>query len=140
MQRFLYLILFVLVFVFAACSGQASPVVTTNGEIDLATLPPLIDVHTAHQLHERDDVLFVDVREQGEYDAGHIPGITLIPMGEIQNRLAEIPKDKTVVVSCQSGGRSSQVAKFLREQGFANIHDLQGGFAAWQQAGLPVEN
>ena len=139
MQRFLHQILLVLIFLLMACSGQVSPVVTTNGEIDLATLPPLIDVHTAHQLHERADVLFVDVREQGEYDTGHIPGITLIPMGEVQNRLAEIPKDKTVIVSCQSGGRSSQVAKFLRDQGFANIHDLQGGFAAWQQAGLPAE-
>jgi rhodanese-related sulfurtransferase len=139
MQRFLWLILLVWIFVFAACGGQAAPVVTTDGEIDLASLPPLIDVHTAHQLQDRAEVLFVDVREQGEFDAGHIPGITLIPMSEIQNRLAEIPKDKTVVVSCQSGGRSSQVAKLLHEQGFANIHDLQGGFAAWQQAGLPVE-
>jgi len=139
MQRFLYTVLLLFVFVFAACSGQTSPVVTSNGEIDLAMLPPLIDVHTAHQLHERADVLFVDVREQGEYDTGHIPGITLIPIGEIQNRLVEIPKDKTVIIACQSGGRSSQVASFLREQGFANIHDLKGGFAAWQQAGLPVE-
>jgi rhodanese-related sulfurtransferase len=58
----------------------------------------------------------IDVREPSEYDAGHIPGITLIPMGEIPNRLADIPKDKTVIVSCQSGRRSSQIASFLQEQ------------------------
>jgi rhodanese-related sulfurtransferase len=131
--------LMLLLLVVTACGGQPATVVTTEGEIDLATLPLLVDPQTVNNIRDRADVLLIDVREQSEYDAGHIPGITLIPIGEIANRLTEIPKDKTVIVSCQSGGRSKQVASFLQEQGYTNIHDLQGGFAAWQRAGLPVE-
>lgn len=140
-QRVFVLFLIIMVALISACGQQpaAAPATAANGEIDLATLPDLLDPATVNQIRERADVLLIDVREQAEYDAGHIPGITLIPMGEIGNRLAEIPKDKTVVVSCQSGRRSSQVASFLKEQGYTNIHDLQGGFSAWQQAGLPVE-
>lgn len=139
MQRLLSTMLLLIVLVLTACGGQPTPTAATGAEIDLATLSALVDPQTANLLRERDDVLLIDVREQAEYDAGHIPGITLIPMGEIPNRLADIPKDKTVIVSCQSGGRSRQVASFLQEQGFTNIHDLDGGFSAWERAGLPVE-
>ena len=58
---------------------------------------------------------------------------------EIASRLSEIPTDKEVVVTCRSGNRSSQVATFLRDQGFTNVHNMEGGILAWQQAGLPVE-
>lgn len=139
MQRFLSTIFLVLLLTLTACGSQPTPTAATGAAIDLATLPALVDPQTANLLRERDDVLLIDVREQAEYDAGHIPGITLIPMSVIENRLAEIPKDKTVIVSCQSGRRSAQIASFLQEQGFTNIHDLDGGFSAWQRAGLPVE-
>lgn len=139
MKRFTLSIFILLLLALAACGGQPTPTATTSAEIDVATLPALIDPQTVNLLRERTDVLLIDVREQAEYNEGHIPGITLMPMGEIPNRLAEIPKDKTVVVTCRSGNRSSQVASFLQEQGFTNIHDMQGGLVAWQQAGLPVE-
>ncbi|MCE7984862.1 MAG: rhodanese-like domain-containing protein [Caldilinea sp. CFX5] len=139
MQRFLSTLFLFLLLTLTACGSQPAATATSGAEIDLATLPVLVDPQTANLLRERDDVLLIDVREQAEYDAGHIPGITLIPMGEIPSRLADIPKDKTVIVSCQSGRRSSQIASFLQEQGFTNIHDLDGGFSAWQRAGLPVE-
>jgi rhodanese-related sulfurtransferase len=128
-----------IVLALTACGGQPTPTAATGAEIDLATLPALVDPQTVNLLRERDDVLLIDVREQFEYDAGHIPGITLIPMGQIPNRLTDIPKDKTVIISCQTGRRSAQIAGFLQEQGFTNIHDLDGGFSAWQRTGLPVE-
>ena len=140
-QRIFILFLITIVALISGCGQQATPApaISANSEIDLATLPALLDPATVNQLRERADVLLIDVREQAEYNEGHIPGITLIPMGEIPGRLAEIPKDKTVVVTCRSGNRSSQVASYLQQQGFTNIHDLQGGIVAWQQAGLPVE-
>lgn len=140
-QRIFVLFLIITVALISGCGQQATsaPATSANGEIDLATLPALLDPATVNQLRDRADVLLIDVREQAEYNEGHIPGITLIPMGEIPGRLAEIPKDKTVVVTCRSGNRSSQVASYLQQQGFTNIHDLQGGIVAWQQAGLPVE-
>lgn len=140
-QRIAVLLLIVMVALLSACGQPATPApaAVAPSEIDLATLPALLDPATVNQIRARADVLVIDVREQAEYNEGHIPGITLIPMGEIPNRLAEIPKDKTVVVTCHSGNRSSQVAGYLQQQGFTNIHDMQGGLVAWQQAGLPVE-
>jgi rhodanese-related sulfurtransferase len=98
-----------------------------------------VDVATVNALQGRDDVVILDVREQSEYDAGHIPGVTLIPMNTVANRLGEIPKDKPVIVTCRSGNRSDQVTDFLRQQGYTNVHNMTGGINAWQQAGYSVE-
>lgn len=139
-QRLMPLLLALVLALVAGCSGAATGATqSASADVDLTTLTAVIDASTVAAIRERADVLLIDVREQAEYDAGHIPGITLIPMSEISGRLAEIPKDKTVIITCRSGNRSSQVAGYLREQGFTNIHDMQGGILAWQQAGLPVE-
>lgn len=98
-----------------------------------------VDVQTVAAVLGRDDVFLLDVREQSEYDAGHIAGNTLIPTGAIAERLAEIPKDKEVIVYCHSGNRSARVTQFLNEQGYTNVHNMLGGIVAWQQAGLDVE-
>jgi len=121
----------------SACrgAGPAAP----PAEIDAGSLPNTIDVQTARSLQGRDDVALFDVREPVEYDAGHIAGARLIPLGQVPSRLAEIPKDKTVILTCRSGNRSGQVADFLRQQGWKNVHNMAGGIAAWQQAGLPIE-
>ena len=122
----------------AACGGgeTAAPAVD---EIDLSTLAPSIDVDTAHSLHGNPDVFMLDVREPYEYAAGHIPGITLIPMGEVASRLTELPRDKEIIVTCRTGNRSSQIADLLREQGFTNVHNMTGGIVAWEEAGYAVE-
>jgi len=133
----------------AACDGNRAPVAVpaasanvtqpATAEVDLSTLADLIDPATVAAIKDRPEVLVLDVREQDEYDQSHIPGVTLIPMSTIMDRLSEIPKDKTVIVTCRSGNRSSQVASYLRQQGFTNIHDMAGGLVAWQNAGLPTE-
>ena len=122
----------------AACGGQeaAAPVVE---EIDLTTLADSVDVDTVHAIKDNPGVFLLDVREPAEYAAGHIPGITLIPMGEVAARLAELPRDKEIVVTCRTGNRSGQVADLLREQGFTNVHNMSGGIVAWEEAGYPVE-
>ena len=84
-------------------------------------------------------MLVLDVREQWEYDEGHIPGVTLMPMAKVSQRLDEIPADKTVIVTCRSGNRSGQVADYLRQQGFDNVHNMGGGILAWEAAGYDVE-
>ena len=127
-----------------ACSAPAPAGVSESAEPAAAAaelnLPDVVDAQTAASVQDRDDVLLIDVREQWEYDEGHIPNITLIPMNEVPARLSEIPTDKEVIVACRSGNRSSQVVEYLRQQGYDNVHNLQGGILAWQQAGLPVEN
>lgn len=138
MNRLLLFILSLLLL--AACGGtDPAPAVSEDaGPIDIASLPDTINVQTAAALQDRDDVVLIDVREQWEYDAGHIPGITLIPMSEIEARISEIPTDKTVVFACQSGVRSSQVFNWLSSNGYENVYNMAGGFAAWEAAGLDV--
>jgi phage shock protein E len=113
--------------------------VPAAAESDLGRLPDTVDIVTVRALQGREDVVLIDVREPEEYQAGHIPGITLIPRGQVPSRLAEIPKDKTVILTCRSGNRSSQVADLLRQQGYTAVHNMKGGLQAWQAAGYPVE-
>lgn len=76
----------------------------------------------------------LDVREPAEFEAGHIKGATLIPLGTLPDRLNEIPKDRRVVVYCRSGHRSSRAIEFLKQHGFENVVNLTGGMNAWAQA------
>ena len=80
----------------------------------------------------------VDVREPHEYAAGHVPGAVLIPMSVLPVRVEEIPRDRTVYVVCQVGGRSGQVAAWLAPQGF-DVVNVAGGTQAWMLAGHSVE-
>jgi rhodanese-related sulfurtransferase len=132
--------LFILIILLAACGGgnPAAPAVESEVANVALDLPPEVDVHTVAAIKDSDDVYLLDVREQWEYDEGHIPGITLLPMGEVPSRLDEIPTDKEVIVTCRTGNRSGQVADFLRQNGFDNIHNMQGGIVAWEQAGYEV--
>ena len=134
------MILVILALALTACAASpAAPAPAPTSQVDVAQLGPNVDVATVNGLLGRDDVVILDVREQSEYDAGHIPGVTLIPLNDVPNRLNEIPKDKPVIVTCRSGNRSGQATDFLRQQGYTNVHNMTGGINAWQQAGYPVE-
>ena len=122
-----------------ACGGAPAGAGVTEAGAIAASLPDTVEVQTVAQLKGQDDVVLLDVREPSEYAEGHIPGVALIPMGEVPNRLSEIPKDKTVIVTCRSGNRSGQIAEYLRQQGYDDVHNMKGGILAWQDAGLPVE-
>ncbi|MDX8389372.1 MAG: rhodanese-like domain-containing protein [Mariprofundaceae bacterium] len=83
--------------------------------------------------------MLLDVRTVEEYAEGHIAGATLIPVQELDKRLAEIPHGKRVYVYCHSGVRSARASKLLAERGFKNIENMKGGIVAWKDAGYPVE-
>lgn len=137
MRRFYFVFVSVVILaLLAGCGGAAAPAATT---VDVRNLPNTVDVATVRALQGRPDVVLFDVREPYEYQAGHIPGVKLIPMNDVPNRINEIPRDKTVILTCRSGNRSGQVADFLRKQGFTNVHNMQGGILAWQQAGYPIQ-
>jgi hydroxyacylglutathione hydrolase len=85
------------------------------------------------------DVTVIDVRNRTEWDAGHLPGALHIPIGYLAERLGEIPRDKPIVVQCQSGARSAIATSHLQRLGLSDLTDLTGGFAAWEGAGQPVE-
>lgn len=79
----------------------------------------------------------VDVRNPGEYRAGHVPGARSAPLPNLSLALAELPKDQPVHVICQSGGRSAQATSLLRDLGY-DAHSVSGGTAAWVDAGHPT--
>lgn len=100
---------------------------------------PEVNVKQAVSL-QSDGALLLDVRETDEYTQGHAPGSTLIPLGQLAQRLKELApfKNKQVVLICRSGRRSKQATEILEAAGFSAAANIEGGMLAWQQAGLPV--
>jgi hydroxyacylglutathione hydrolase len=84
-------------------------------------------------------VTVLDVREREEWEAGHIAGAVNVPLGQLTDRVAELERDRPLVLHCQSGGRSSVAASVLRAHGFNNVINLSDGFAGWLRRGLPIE-
>ncbi len=82
--------------------------------------------------------VLIDVREQDEWDAVHVPSATLIPLSEFQTRYTEMPKEKEIVLICAGGIRSAQAAQFAAQNGYTVVN-LEGGIKAWMADGLPVE-
>jgi molybdopterin/thiamine biosynthesis adenylyltransferase/rhodanese-related sulfurtransferase len=74
----------------------------------------------------------IDVRESYEWDRGHIDGARLIPLGELPNRLSELPPDAEIVFYCQTGGRSARALDVARDAGFTRAKHLRGGYAGWK--------
>ncbi|MFN3151161.1 rhodanese-like domain-containing protein [Bremerella sp.] len=81
------------------------------------------------------DFVLLDCREQNEFDLVRIDGSTLIPMSEIQDRIAELEahRQRHIVVHCHHGGRSMRVTQWLRQQGFPKVQNMAGGIHAWAQ-------
>jgi len=75
--------------------------------------------------------LILDVREPAEYAFDHIPGALSIPLGELENRINELPKDKTIYVVCRTGTRSDLAAQKLTEKGFTNVWNVVPGMSQW---------
>ncbi len=106
-----------------------------------ATLDAVSQI-TAEELSRRiaaGEVSVIDVRSATEWADGHLPAAVHIPLGYLADRLQSLPAGKQVVVQCQSGGRSAIAASLLERLGVKNVVNLEGGYAAWRAAGLPVE-
>jgi rhodanese-related sulfurtransferase len=88
-------------------------------------------------------VKLIDIREEDEYEAGHIPGVPLIPMSQIADRFHEFEPDMEYVFICRSGKRSQRVSEFFREQGFTKVNNFYGGMLTWDRSletGLPEKS
>ncbi len=81
--------------------------------------------------------MLIDVRESSEYRSGHAPGARHISVQVIERRLGEIPKERQIVVMCQSGMRSQRAAEILSRNGY-QVLNVSGGIIGWQRAGLKV--
>lgn len=82
---------------------------------------------------QKDEVTLIDVRNLGEWEAGHIAQASHIMLGTLPKRLAEVNTDKTIVIQCQAGGRSAIGASILQANGIKNVINMSGGYARWTQ-------
>src|SRR2546428_7427366 len=101
---------------------------------------PGIDVVEARRRLQGEPRTYVlDVREPWEYLAGHLPGAALVPLGELERRVGEVPRDRPVLAVCQSGSRSWTAAALLLAAGYPEGTNGEGGTAAWIGKGDPTQ-
>jgi rhodanese-related sulfurtransferase len=147
--RTFVLVLFVAATILSGCGNRdagsvaqapAAPATAESQEqIAPLDLPVNVDAETVNRLRDRKDVVILDVREDWEFAEGHIPNAQWIPLGQLPDRINEVPTDKTVIAVCRSGNRSTQATNFLRQQGLDNVHNMNGGMIAWEKAGFTIE-
>lgn len=99
---------------------------------------PQVSAQDLAQSLKHGAVTLVDVRNPGEWSAAHIDKALHIPLGRLEERLAEIPRDMPVVLQCAAGARSMIGASILKARGVDRVINLIGGFGAWAGAGLPT--
>ena len=100
-----------------------------------------VDTVAALQLINHKDAVIVDVREQSEFDSGHLLNSKLIPLSSLKGRAGELEKfrERPVLLTCRSGHRSKVAAAQLIKLGFTQAYSLAGGVIAWRKADLPLE-
>jgi rhodanese-related sulfurtransferase len=99
---------------------------------------PSLDTLGATRLINDTQAVVLDIREQAEFAAGHLPNARHIPLAQLAERAGELPAGKPVLVCCNTGARSASAAGVLRKAGRDQVFNLSGGLQAWKQAGLPV--
>ena len=112
----------------------------------LLVLPASVSAATARNLNpqeasglveQRSDLFLLDVRTPGEYQQARLKNARLIPIDQLVKRLAEVPRDRPILVYCAVGSRSAQVVNYLARQGYPELYNLNGGIYAWAQKGYP---
>lgn len=81
----------------------------------------------------------IDVRRTSEWDEGHVPGARHVYLGELAERIDDLPRDTPIALHCQGSTRASIAASILQSKGFTDVANVSGGYRAWTAAGLPVE-
>jgi rhodanese-related sulfurtransferase len=120
--------------VMALASGLALllPVLTKGGGLDPQAMV---------QLMNRDKAVVIDVCEPDEFARGHVIGAKNLPLGQLEDKLAQVVKNKSaqVIMVCQVGARSARAATSARKLGYENVQSLSGGLRAWTAASMPTE-
>lgn len=126
-HRWLLFISLVAVLTLVGCTGA------------MADAPEPLPPAEVKALYDAGEITVVDVREPDDYAEGHIPGAINIPFDALEDRLDEIPQDKQVIFVCQAGPVSRSALENVRDQGFEDANNMDGGMSAWEEAGYPME-
>ncbi len=119
----------------ASAGMLAWPVISSGAR------PGSLTANGAVQLINREKAVVVDVCETSEYAAGHVAGARHVPLGELEQKLPGLVKNKAlpVILVCASGARSSRAVAIAKKLGYEQAHSLSGGMRAWKDANLPIE-
>ena len=79
------------------------------------------------------------MREPNEYSQIRARGAVLLPLGRLNSRVKDLPRDREILLMCRTGGRSANATQFLAANGFENVTNVNGGIVAWQKENLPLE-
>jgi rhodanese-related sulfurtransferase len=101
---------------------------------------PQVDVTEADRRRRDENAALVDVREAHEFEAIRADGAVLVPLSTFATRFEELPRDRPVLLICQSGNRSMAAAAHLLRSGWTDVANVAGGTLAWERAGLPVQS
>ncbi|TME45045.1 MAG: rhodanese-like domain-containing protein [Chloroflexi bacterium] len=105
-------------------------------------MPPRVPAITVIELQQRlkrdPQPYLLDVREPWEFARGHLAEASLIPLGELEARVGEIPRERPILAICQSGQRSLAAAAYLLQLGYPEVVNVDGGTSAWIEKGYPV--
>lgn len=113
--------------------------VVFGNQLALAGPVHKLGANAAFQLIQQNPSIFLlDVRTTQEYQQYRLAGATLIPLGDLLARERELPEGRPILVYCEVGHRSAQVADYLARRSFDEVYDLQGGIWGWQLRKLPV--
>ncbi|KHE69716.1 rhodanese-like domain-containing protein [Halobacillus sp. BBL2006] len=106
----------------------------------LETYPSITPKELEAKYRDHEDYIVVDVRNQTEWDEGHMEDVQHIMLGKLKDSLNEIPSDKTPIVHCHSGSRSAIAASVLQAYGYKDVINLEGGYSAWSEIKQPVQS
>jgi rhodanese-related sulfurtransferase len=110
-----------------------------NARVELAPAREVCPTTTRRLIGE--GALLVDVRERAEIErvAFDVPDVVAIPLAELEQRYAELPRDRELVLVCQGGGRSLKATYFLMYQGYTRVANMEGGILKWAAKGFPIK-
>lgn len=128
MRRYVIVVSMIILLLLAA--GCREP--QTGGPGPIIPYREITAAELLSRVEEGKDLLLVDVREDYEYNDGHIPGAILLPLGELMENSELLDRDKEIILICRSGRRSGLAAQFLGEEGFRNVYNMVGGMLEWQ--------
>jgi rhodanese-related sulfurtransferase len=123
--------------VFLVIALTAAFALNTSSSPTADRLPAEISIAQAAEMRA-DGAFILDVRETYEWEELHIPDATLIPLGELESRVNELPRDQEIVVVCRSGNRSLTGRDILINAGFEQVTSMAGGMNQWRAQGFPI--
>jgi rhodanese-related sulfurtransferase len=90
-------------------------------------------------MEKNKNIYLLDVRTPQEYSQGRLAGSVLIPIGEFERRIGEVPENRTIVVYCAVGSRSKPAASLLAQRGYKDVYNMTDGIVGWYRNGFPIQ-